>query len=357
MANKEVDVSDMCLSKGATVHGAFVGPISPIRRSRSSTHSKEIQYFDTFFSDGIKTVRVVSFDPKLKPKVDNAREKGEEVALTNCCVQKRKDCDEMEIVIGNRSNLIKSPKRFRLDNLLTTPNTHDIAVDIGTLVELTILPISQHVNVKGKVISIESPVIVNSARAGQLKKQDVILADSTAVYRCVVWETNVGKLEVGTCYELKDIVIKSYDGTEYLSLSEHSTIVVIEDIGDVVENTLSCSSTNDFEIKGEITGVATCDTYSSCRSCKGKTKEITQVIVECTKCGVKAKADRCKQVTTARLLIEDTEGKEYKVTVFNEVIEAIVSNVGADTTEKLLSAPPMKFAISSKDIVTSVVLM
>ena len=52
------------------------------------------------------------------------------------------------------------------------------------------------------------------------------------------------------------------------------------------------------------------------RSCKGKTKEITQVIVECTKCGVKAKADRCKQlqVTTARLVIEDTEGKEYKVT-------------------------------------------
>ena len=51
----------------------------------------------TLFSDGIKTVCVVSFDPKLKPKVDNAQEKGEEVALTNCCVQKRSSTNDFEI--------------------------------------------------------------------------------------------------------------------------------------------------------------------------------------------------------------------------------------------------------------------
>ena len=50
------------------------------------------------------------------------------------------------------------------------------------------------------------------------------------------------------------------------------------------------------------------------------------------------------------------EGKEHKVTAFNEVIQAIIHDIkGSDTNEKLLSAPAMTFVLSSKHVVTSVV--
>ena len=52
---KEVDVSGMCLGKGATVHGAFVGTVSQIKLSMAV-----LVMFSTLmviFSDGIKTVR------------------------------------------------------------------------------------------------------------------------------------------------------------------------------------------------------------------------------------------------------------------------------------------------------------
>ena len=54
-ATKEVDVSDITESNKAVVHGAFVGPLSPLRSSQSSA----VQFFEGNFSDGKKTVRLV----------------------------------------------------------------------------------------------------------------------------------------------------------------------------------------------------------------------------------------------------------------------------------------------------------
>ena len=53
---KEVDISDISLGKGTTVHGAFVGAVSPIQ---SNWHNSKVQYFESLFSDGIKTVRTL----------------------------------------------------------------------------------------------------------------------------------------------------------------------------------------------------------------------------------------------------------------------------------------------------------
>lgn len=312
---KEVTVSDMCLGRGTTVHGAFVGVASPVKSGRSGS---KVQYFESLFSDGNKTVRMVSFDPQFKIKVDDAREKREEVAITNCCVQKRKNSDELEIVVGSGSNLIKSPKKFCVDeSLLAMPITQDAIIDISKLKELNDLPINQHVNVTGKVKCLESAEEVKSSRTGPLMKQDVILADSTAVYKCVIWEKNIGKFDVDGCYELKDVTVRSFNGSKYLSLSEKSLVTKIEDIGEVVADII----TSGIEIEGEIAGVISYETYNSCKlqNCKGKVMDITPTIVQCTKCDTKVKATRCDKVTVARLLIEDTkEGKQHKVSVFNK---------------------------------------
>ena len=58
------------------------------------------RYFEGKLSDGKKTVRMVSFEPKLRATVEKAWESGEVVAVTNCSVQERKKggFDEMEIV-------------------------------------------------------------------------------------------------------------------------------------------------------------------------------------------------------------------------------------------------------------------
>ena len=58
MAGKcsEMDVSEVCEAKGATVHGVLIGKLSPVKESRSTVG---VRYFEGQFSDGKKTVRIM----------------------------------------------------------------------------------------------------------------------------------------------------------------------------------------------------------------------------------------------------------------------------------------------------------
>ena len=51
MAGKcsEMDVSEVCEAKGATVHGLLIGELSPVKESRSTVG---VRYFEGQFSDG-----------------------------------------------------------------------------------------------------------------------------------------------------------------------------------------------------------------------------------------------------------------------------------------------------------------
>ena len=109
-------------------------------------------------------------------------------------------------------------------------------------------------------------------------------------------------------------------------------------------------------VEGEITGVSSCEEYVSCKSCKAKVIKLSTNIGECTKCNMKMKLSKCTKSIAARFIIEDEGGYEYKVTAFNEIVNAITSHVaeGNDIAEKMLCAPTMTFTISKKDIVSSV---
>ena len=69
-----MDLSDLVISTGAsssgTVHGVLVCEVSPIKTSRKRN---DIKYFEGQFSDGKKTVRLVSFEPKLRGQLDEAQ--------------------------------------------------------------------------------------------------------------------------------------------------------------------------------------------------------------------------------------------------------------------------------------------
>lgn len=110
----EMDVSEMTESTSAVVHCALVGPVSPVKCS----HSSNVEFFEARASDGKKTARLISFEPKLRDKLEKAQESKQEVAITNCSVQrnKRSGSKELEIVLGSRTSVIPSPKKFEVFN-------------------------------------------------------------------------------------------------------------------------------------------------------------------------------------------------------------------------------------------------
>ena len=185
-------MSEIQPSSSANVHGVFVGGLSPIKPSRKNS---EVKYFEGQLSDGRKTVRVVSFDPKLRGEIEEARQQRYGVGLMNCCIKRSRNPErnKFEVIVGNKTTVVKSPKKFKID-------TETEAASLYCCPELTTLElvkdVAKQLTVTGKVVSVsdtEQVTMKNSNKS--LSKMDFTIvftiADCTAVYRGVVWENQI----------------------------------------------------------------------------------------------------------------------------------------------------------------------
>ena len=221
----------------------------------------------------------------------------------------------------------------------------------------------QYVSIKGKVVSVFPVQEINIKNSGKkVKKMDVNLADHTGVHRCVVWEKQIALVEDGKSYKLNNVTVRSFNGTKYISLGENSLVEEIEDIGEVADDVNPEDGTGRAKVvKGDIVGIlGNVDTYKSCRSCNGKIIDTKAPIGVCSKCNSKMKVARCSDHTVVNAMLVDENNKEYRVTIFNDIIDQIVmfaSEAGSgsgDIEDKLLSVPVLCYTINHKDIVSSV---
>ena len=97
--------------------------------------------------------------------------------------------------------------------------------------------------------------------------------------------------------------------------------------------------------EGEIIAILGIDEYISCVNCRGKVKGRDEVIGECIKCKAKVKLSRCSKSSSAKFVVEDSSGRKWYLTAFDEQVTAIIANeCGSSIEERMLSASSMKFA-------------
>ena len=207
--SEDINVSEMSACSSATVHGVFIGDVSPVKCGRTNP---DVKYFLGQFTDGKKAVRMVLFEPKLRNEVQKAQESGEEVALKNCCVQrsKKEGSYELEIMVSSRTRIEKSAKKFCVgEEIVRKAASVSGAMEIGSLEEIRDLAVNQHVNVTGKIQSIEPPgKVLVKCRGEALNLQHFVLADCTAVCRGTAWDSDVGVLQVEHSYALKNVTVR-----------------------------------------------------------------------------------------------------------------------------------------------------
>lgn len=93
---------------GAKVHGV-VTSVSPMK-GKSTT-----KFFDGFITDGKKKLRFVGFSPEKAKQIDNFANDQEPVTISNCCIKNAKYGNELEIVVGDYTDISKSTKAFIID--------------------------------------------------------------------------------------------------------------------------------------------------------------------------------------------------------------------------------------------------
>ena len=349
----KMDPSNVEEKKQATVHGVFVGDLSPIKVSRKCPDRK---YFEANLSDGRKTIRMVSFDPNLRKTVEEAHKEKREVAVTKCSV-KRGLGDAFEIIANEKTSIVNSPKKFKISDECSLRQAASTS-DLETIEGLKDVKEFQRINVVGKVQSISPSEEVKGKGGDVLLKQEFVLADKTDLCRGVIWEEKVNVLKEGTSYKLVNVTVRSFNGARYISLGNKTEIQIIDELGDVVEGDVFDGSGQVKVFKGEIAAVISVEMYTSCRNCSAKV-ECNEDIVACSKCYTKMKASKCGKKSVARAIVEDTVNREHKVTIFSDTINDIIlftesSSDSEDIGKQLLSAPMLLYTVSPKDIVLKV---
>lgn len=228
------------------------------------------------------------------------------------------------------------------------------APELGTLEQLKDLSEHQQISVTGKVQSIaEVEQVFIKSTGKQLSKQEFVFADGTAACRAVVWEENIRKVKEGHSYNIMNVTIRSFNGSKYLSIAERSVIKVVDDIGYVIDEPTFDGIGGIIKINAEVVAVLNVETYISCRICNGKVTEVHNGVGECSKCNSKMKMKKCKDKSVARVILEEREGKEHKVSMFTEVIQEVIkiSEDAADSGDiinQLLLSPELIYTINTK---------
>ena len=129
----------------------------------------------------------------------------------------------MEVLLTQSTIILTSPRRQ--DNILPLP--HPLSSDTITLEQLPDIQNYQHVSVMIKVLRISEKQEVKA----ELEKQDITISDATGTARLTLWQENIGKLDVDDSYEIKDLIVNSYNGTKYLTSPKSGcTITPLDDI-------------------------------------------------------------------------------------------------------------------------------
>ena len=294
---------------------------------------------------------MISFEPKLRPSLEKAREEKKSVALIRCKIQEGKFDQKLEIVTSKHTKVEFSPKKFKLDELHEEASP-PVEISIENVLEM---PVDQSIAVIGKVVRVQPAVAVTSKHHGKpLHKQDCTIRDKKGSIRIVLWQDNIDKLMEGKSYRIQNVLLRQYEGIKYLSFSESAVLQEIEDIGDVIsdEDLQSCEDAQTAE--GEIVAVLAVDMYTSCISCNGKVKNLNDVLGECMKCNAKVKLVCCSENASVKFVVKGPE-KTWRLTAFGEQINAIIGDEQGDSVaEKMLLAPRMKYYFSNTNIVKAV---
>ena len=313
-------------------------------------------------TDGKKAIRVVSFEPSLRPEMDKSCTHQKPIAVVNCQVKETpqqyqsgsSQDSKYELLLSTKSGIQSSPKKFAVEKKSESETVQTVALE-----DLPIISVNQKVTVCVKVVTVEKEASITTKTGKQLKKQDCIVADAGSTCRVVLWESDVGKLTIEKSYKVENMTVRVYKDSKYLSLSDTSVATDIDDIGEVTSQPDNLQSQNENRIiEGEIIAVVYAEEYTSCFTCNAKVKEINEIIGECTKCGLKLKLKRCSSAATARVKFQDRNSHKIDVTLFGKEIESITSGVsGKDLLTKLLNAPDIRLCINTTGIATSATLV
>lgn len=206
-----------------------------------------------------------------------------------------------------------------------------------------------------KVVEMDGCQIIRSKVGGNLKKQNIIVADATSALPLTAWEAFCDKFENGKSYKLVEVnVYKEADSTS-LATTQETQITSVEDIGKVAAHTPM--KRHPWITKGNIIQIKV-GQYPACGNCGKSLRGVdcSGTTCRCPRCEMKQSTASLKKANLAEMRITDQEGIVHVSSAFDSTMIEYLSSISK--TEKLtpdeiedifLDQPQLMFTISREE--------
>ena len=184
------------------------------------------------------------------------------------------------------------------------------------------------------------------------------IADATSSTVLTLWESDIKSFafKIGQSYQLNRVQVRIFRGKHYLSFPPTvASIDAIEDIGEVIEDSLLEESPRNELLKGvSITGVNKLQNIYVCIFCKKGTIEDTgSNIGTCQNC--KTTQLLKKKKFSAKLFLETPTETHISVRAYDEALKQITQDEEV-TIINLLNAPSFDVEFNNYHVVTNVTM-
>lgn len=130
-------------------------------------------------------------------------------------------------MILNKRSRIEEPDDSETDSDYVLVKTETTQAIDSTTEEIHYGDAHTLVNITGRLTFNGSKESLN-AKGKTLTKQEAVFTDNTRSIRVILWKKDIPRVNSGTCYDIKNIAVKEYGDTKYLSFTRHTTIESIQ---------------------------------------------------------------------------------------------------------------------------------
>ncbi|XP_028416740.1 uncharacterized protein LOC114540939 [Dendronephthya gigantea] len=314
-----------------------------ISEIKNASDSKR-KYFNCIVQCADKPVRAVCFSPEKRPGLQALSNSKSPVKLKNY-KQSSNTNDDLTITKFTKvSALDKSEVNFAFSEDISSASTGK-PVNISAISKLAS---EQLIEIKGKVMKM-SGIKVQSTRFGQVKKQDVIVADPTGTIKLVLWGEYINSLQQNETYTLKNVRVKSTKYDHYLNTPKNEGFVAVDATPYSVpvveyEDEIDTTST----VNGTIIGVQQASKHIGCNGCAKRNVEIVAPNKAiCQFCKLQQLPSTCPVHWSLRILVKPKSGSKNLHLRLDSV-----------STQRLLEVinPAFQLKTTTEDAITTMIL-
>ena len=317
----------------------FIHNVSPVKTSNNGKR----QYFNCTLQCEDKVVRAVCFSPEKQTQVKTVELTKTPVRLQNFW---QNDTDPSKDIFITKytqvTPLTNDQVDFQFSDELTNAST-DAIINLSSVSRLA--P-DQLIAVKGQVVKVSGVKNINTNSQGKLRKQEILIRDTTACMKVILWEEYVDTVECDKTYEFKHLRVKGSTSDRYLNTPKSEPVTASEcdafwnELVPIDQGLIDATS---LKIPVKILGIRSAYKKLACVSCRRKVepKPNGSAFGTCQSCKLMQPLSTCDSQWTLRLFVQNISvpSSRIHVTLAPNLATELMVNV----------APTVNLSTASED--------